>query len=390
MRFSKLLIISLSSVWSNKIRSVLTMLGIIIGISSVIIMLAIGEGTKKQVIGMIEGLGTNLITVNITGNKTEPISDEEFNQLKNRPGIKDIAPILTQPNINIKAEDKTGITTLQGSIPIFAEIRKVEVSDGRFINNRDQVNRYKVVVIGTETAKNIFGTTNVVGKNMYVNGVEFSIIGVIKATGSSLMGSSDDRIITPLSTAERLLMNTNIRNFYVEAENKDMVSEAMSYLQLFFNKKYDNDTKSYKIFDQTSLLDTINSTTSSFTTMLAGIAGISLIVGGIGIMNIMLVSVIERTSEIGIRKAIGARRTTILVQFLIESACISGFGGIIGVILGFVGSYGMEILFKLNVIVSNNVVIGSFLFSVCVGIVFGMYPAIKASKLNPIEALRFE
>jgi putative ABC transport system permease protein len=366
------------------------MLGIIIGISSVIIMLAIGEGTKNQVTGMIEGLGTNLITVNIIGNKTVAISDEEINELRSEPGIREIAPVLTQPNVNIKAGDKTGITTLQASIPIFAEIRKVEVSEGRFINNIDERNRYKIVVIGTETAKNIFGTINVVGKNMYVNGSEFKIVGIIKSTGSSLMGSSDDRIITPLSTAERLLMNTNIRTFYVEAENKDKVSEAMGYLQLFFNRKYNDDPKAYKIFNQTSLLETIDSTTSSFATMLAGIAGISLVVGGIGIMNIMLVSVIERTGEIGIRKAIGAKRSTILIQFLIESACISGFGGIIGVIFGFIGAYGMQVLLKLDLVISNNVVIGSFVFSVCVGIVFGMYPAIKASKLNPIEALRFE
>jgi putative ABC transport system permease protein len=366
------------------------MLGIIIGISSVIIMLAIGEGTKKQITGMIESLGTNLITISITGNKTVPITDEELNELRNEPGIKEIAPILTQPNINVKAGEKTAITNLQASIPIYGEIRKIDVSDGRFINYRDEENRYKVVVIGTETANNIFGTTNVVGKTMYVNGIEFNIIGVIKSTGSSLVGSSDDRIIMPLSIAKRILMNTEIRSFYVEAEDKDKVSEAMSYLQLFFNKKYADDTQSYRIFNQTALLDTINTTTSSLTTMLAGIAGISLIVGGIGIMNIMLVSVIERTREIGIRKAIGARRSTILVQFLIESMCISGLGGIVGVIFGFIGSYGMQRLFKLDIIISNNVVIGSFLFSVCVGIIFGMYPANKASKLNPIEALRFE
>lgn len=390
MKLSKLFKISIASVWSNKIRSFLTMLGIIIGISSVIIMLAVGEGTKKQITDNIEKLGTNLITVSITGNRTAAITDAELNDLKTKPGVKEIAPTLTQGSVNIKAGDKTSTTSLESSTPVYAQVRKIEVSDGRFINDRDQENRYKVLVIGTETANNIFGTTDVVGKNMYVNGIEFNIVGVIKSTGSSSNGSSDDRIILPLSTAERLLMNTKIKSFYVEAENKDKVSEAMGYLQLFLNKKYNNDTTSYRIFDQTSLLDTVNTTTASLTAMLAGIAGISLVVGGIGIMNIMLVSVIERTREIGIRKAIGAKRATILMQFLIESVCISGLGGIIGVAIGFLGSYGLQSLFKLNVLISNNVVIGSFLFSVCVGIVFGMYPANKASKLNPIEALRFE
>lgn len=390
MKFSKLLRISIASVWSNKIRSFLTMLGIIIGISSVIIMLAIGEGTKKQITDSIESLGTNLITVTITGNNSSSLTQDEIDELSTKPGIKQISPVLTQSNINIKAGSQTSTTSLEASTPNYSEVKKIEISDGRFITDRDQQNRYKVAVIGTDTANNIFGTTNVVGKTMYVNGIEFNIVGVIKSTGSSSMGSSDDRIIVPLSTAQRLLMNTSIKSLYVEALDKDKVSDAMSYLQLFLNKKYDNNTQSYKVFDQTSLLDTVNTTTSSLTAMLAGIAGISLLVGGIGIMNIMLVSVIERTREIGIRKAIGARRSTILMQFLIESVCISGLGGIIGVIIGFAGSYGIQSIFKLNAIISNNVVIGSFLFSAGVGIIFGMYPANKASKLNPIEALRFE
>lgn len=390
MKLSKLIKISLASVWSNKVRSILTMLGIIIGISSVIIMVGIGEGTKKQVTENIEKLGTNLITVNITGNKTALITQEELEELKTKPGIKEIAPTLSQGNINIKSGDKTATTTLEASTPNYAEIRKIEVSEGRFIDSRDIENRFKVVVIGSETATNVFETTNVVGKTMYVNGIEFTIVGVLKSQGSSSSGSSDDRIIIPLSTGERLLKTTQVKTFYVEAQDKDKVSEAMAYLQLFLNKKYNNDTQSYRVFDQTSLLETVNTTTASLTAMLAGIAGISLVVGGIGIMNIMLVSVIERTREIGIRKAIGAKRATILMQFLIESVCISGLGGIIGVLLGFGGAYGIQSLFKLNVSISNNVVLVAFLFSVFVGIVFGMYPANKASKLNPIEALRFE
>ncbi|MDD7796175.1 ABC transporter permease [Clostridium sp. 'White wine YQ'] len=390
MKVTKLFKMALSSVWSNKMRSFLTMLGIIIGISSVIVLVGIGQGTNKQVTEQIESLGTNLITVSITGNRTATITDQELADLKTKPGIKEIAPALTSGSVNVKAGTKSATTSLEASIPSYEEIRKISVSAGRFINDIDLEQRYKVLVIGSETADNIFGTTDVVGKTMYVNGIEFNIVGVLTPQGSTSAGSSDDRIILPLSTAERLLQTTKIRNFYVEAKDKDNVSEAMSYLQLFLNKKYNNDTKSYRVFDQTTLLQTASTTTASLTAMLGGIAAISLLVGGIGIMNIMLVSVIERTREIGIRKAIGAKRSSILLQFLIESASISSLGGIIGVLLGYLGGYGAQNLFKMSVYISGNVVIGAFVFSVLVGIVFGMYPANKASKLNPIDALRFE
>jgi len=390
MKLTKLLKVALASVWSNKMRSFLTMLGIIIGISSVIVLVGMGEGTKKQISDQIEKLGTNLITVSITGNRTAAVTDEELKELKTKPGIKEIAPTLTQGNVNIKAGDKSDTTNLEASTPNYAEIRKIGVISGRFISQRDIDNRFKVAVIGTETATNIFSTTNVVGRTMYVNGIEFTIIGVLESQGSSAAGSSDDRIIIPLSTAQRLLKTTNIKTFYIEATSKDKVSEAMSYLQLFLNKKYKNDTRSYRVFDQTSLLETANATNESMTAMLGGIAAISLLVGGIGIMNIMLVSVVERTREIGIRKAIGAKRGIILLQFLIEAASISSLGGIIGVALGFLGAYGAEKFFKMTIVISNNIVLGAVLFSILVGIVFGIYPANKASKLNPIDALRFE
>jgi len=390
MKVTKLFKIALSSVWSNKMRSFLTMLGIIIGISSVIVLVGIGQGTNKQVTDQIESLGTNLITVNITGNKTASISDADLADLKTKPGIKDIAPALSQGNVNVKAEGKTSTTTLEASTPVYSEIRKITVSAGRFINDTDVAERYKVLVIGTDTATNLFSTTDAVGKTMYVNGIEFTVVGVLTSQGSSSAGSSDDRIILPLSTAERLLKTTKIKTFYAEATDKDSVNEAKSYLQLFLNKKYNNDTKSFKVFDQTTLLATANTTTQSLTTMLAGVAAISLLVGGIGIMNIMLVSVIERTREIGIRKAIGAKGASIQLQFLIEAASISSVGGILGVLLGYLGGYAAENLFKMSVLISSNVVIGSFIFSFLVGVIFGIYPARKASKLNPIDALRFE
>jgi len=397
MKFTRLIKMALSSVWNNKMRSFLTMLGIIIGISSVIILVGMGQGTQKQISDQIENLGTNLITVNITGRRTPSITDSELTDLKIKPGIKEIAPQLTSGSVNIKAGDKSATTSLEASTPNYSEIRKINVASGRFINQRDLDNRFKVVVIGPETAQNIFGNTNVIGNTMYVNGIEFTIVGVLQAQGTSAMGSSDDRIIVPLSTGERLLQTTKINNYYIEAESKDTVDEAMSYLTLFLNNKYKisnnssvNTRNYYRVMNQTSILDTANATNQSMTAMLGGIAAISLLVGGIGIMNIMLVSVIERTREIGIRKAIGAKRRTVLLQFLIEAASISSLGGIIGVLFGYLGSYFGPKLFGKVILISNNIVIEAFIFSLVVGIIFGIYPANKASKLNPIDALRFE
>jgi putative ABC transport system permease protein len=399
MKISQLIKIALSSVWNNKMRSFLTMLGIIIGISSVTILVGMGEGTQKQISDQIENLGTNLITVSITGNRTTTINDEDLNELKAKPGIKEIAPEISTGNVNIKSKSKSSTTTLEASTPEYAEIRKLAVQSGRFIKRMDVDNRFNVLVIGPETAQNIFGNTNVVGNTMYVNGIEFTVVGVLKSEGTSTTGSSDDRIIIPLSTGERLMKTANAQTFYVEAESKDKVDEAMSYLKLFLNKKFkirnsgsdSTVTNSYyRVMSQTSILDTANSTTKSMTSMLAGIAAISLIVGGIGIMNIMLVSVAERTREIGIRKAIGAKKRNILMQFLIESAGISGFGGIMGVLLGYIGAYFGEHVFGTAIIIPSNIVIEAFVFSMVVGIIFGIYPANKASNLNPIDALRFE
>lgn len=398
MRAAQLILMALTSVWNNKVRSFLTMLGIIIGISSVIILVGMGQGTQKAVSDKIESLGTNLITVNITGNRAAPITEDELSDLKTKPGIKEIAPTISQGSVNIKSGSKSDTTTLEASTPNYAEVRNLIVSSGRFINERDIENRYNVLVIGPETAQNIFGNTNVVGETMYVNGIEFTVVGVLKSEGTSSTGSNDDRIIVPLSTGERLLKTANAKTFYVEAENKDKVDTATGYLTLFLNKKFGISSSStstttrsyYRIMSQTSLLDTATSTNKSMTAMLAGIAGISLVVGGIGIMNIMLVSVIERTREIGTRKAIGAKRRTILLQFLIEAAVVSGLGGLIGVLLGYLGSYVGQHFFSTTILISNNIVIAAFAFSVLVGIIFGIYPANKASKLNPIDALRFE
>jgi putative ABC transport system permease protein len=388
MKFTQGIKMALSSIRSNVMRSSLTMLGIIIGILSVIVLVGIGQGTTKNIQSQIEGLGTNLITVNIRSYRNKPITDEEITDLKSAGYIKEIAPIITT-NSTVKAGTKSSSYSIEGSVPAYTEIRNVSIDTGRFISDNDITNRYKVAVIGTDIADTIFGTRDVIGKTIQINRNNFTVVGLLKSAGSSSTGSNDEKVIIPIATAERLFKTTRISTFYIEAASSDAVTSASNQLSSFLFKKF-GDTNAYNVFSQTSLLSTVSSTTSTLTMMLGGIASISLLVGGIGIMNIMLVSVTERTREIGIRKAIGAKRRNILVQFLIESVVLSVLGGIIGILLGFLVANLVTKFAGISVSISFNIVLLSFSFAMAVGIIFGMYPANKASKLKPIDALRYE
>lgn len=393
MKIYQLFKMAVKSVISNKLRSFLTMLGIIIGISSVIILIAMGQGTTQKVTEQIQSMGTNLITVSITGNRTKPFTSKDIAALKAKPGIKDIAPALSQSE-TVKGGTTTATTTILATEPSYETIKNISVQSGRFITQSDLDNRYHSAVIGVDVANELYNSTDVVGDIININGVDFNIVGVLTSMGTSSTGSSDDTVILPLTTAQRLLKTTSIRTFYVQAKDTNSVDTAMAYLALFLNKKYPStsgrSSQNYRIMNETSLLETASSTTQSMTNMLSGIAAISLLVGGIGIMNIMLVSVMERTREIGIRKSLGAKRRSILLQFLIEAVFVSGLGGILGVIIGVSGSELLQKYKNIAMSVSPNIVLMAFGFSVTVGVVFGLYPASKASKLNPIEALRFE
>ncbi|WP_026882050.1 ABC transporter permease [Clostridium akagii] len=398
MKIHQLFKMALKSIFANKMRSFLTMLGIIIGIASVIILIAMGQGSTKSVQDSISSMGTNLITVSITGKTTKDVTKQELNELKTKPGIKDISPTLSSGNVNISAGDQTATTTVQAVEPNYETIKNVPAESGRFINQNDLDNRYNSAVVGTDVATELFNSTDVVGQKLNINGVSFDIVGVLKSQGTSSAGSSDDTVLLPLTTAQRLLKTTDIKTFYIQASSSDNVNTAMSYLQLFMDTKYGLPTTSastvtnkyFRVFNQSSLLATATSTNQTMTNELAGIAAISLLVGGIGIMNIMLVSVMERTREIGIRKALGAKRRAILLQFLIEAVFVSGIGGILGVLIGIGGSELLQTFNNTAIQLSSTVVLAAFAFSVTVGIVFGLYPASKASKLSPIDALSFE
>ena len=359
-----------------------------------ITLIGIGNGSKQTVENAIEGMGTNLLTVSITGSGASSLTDADLKTIKAIPSVADITPEVSG-TAAAKAGSNTYVTSVEGALPGYEEIRNVHAALGRFLTQDDVDNRYPVIDVGIEVLQNLYpGRTaseyeSLIGTGIELNGSRFEIAGILESKGTSSAGSSDNRVIMPLSTAERFLKNTAPKTYYAEAKTSGGVAEASDELSNFLYEKY-GDSTDYRVLSQSDLLATTTSTTSSMTMMLAGIAAISLIVGGIGIMNIMLVSVIERTREIGIRKAVGAKRKDIMLQFLIEALFLSCVGGVIGLLIGGLASVLIPLFSGQKVIISPDVMLMAFLFSAGVGILFGIYPAAKASKLKPIDALNYE
>ncbi len=391
MNFNNAVKLALKGIVGNKMRTFLTMLGIIIGVSAVIILVSVVQGTTEDVTESIESMGTNLISVNINGRGTEDsLTYDEALSIKNLNGVDGAAPV-TSGNVTVKYETNSmDSLTLQGVNDEYQSVRNHTVQSGRFIMPLDVEYRQKVALLGTEVVEELFGTENPLDKEVQINGLNFKVVGILEEKGSTKMGSSDETIMIPITTAQRLLKSTGIRNIFVQAEITEKVDTVYAQIEQYLLKKFKNDEDAYKIFDQTELLSTINDVTNNMALMLGGIAAISLLVGGIGIMNIMLVTVTERTREIGIRKAIGARRRDILIQFLIEAAVISGLGGVLGIIVGLSGNKLLSIFAGMTTKTSMFVLIIAFAFSLIVGMFFGIYPANKASRLKPVDALRFE
>lgn len=383
---------AVKSIVSNKARSFLTMLGVIIGVGAVIAAVGFAKGSTKGVTDTIEGLGTNLIQISITGrNSNRKVTFkqlEEFVQ-KNNGMIQAVAPQM-QGSATLKAGNKSMDTTVIGTSADYETIRNRKVQSGRFLMFFDTDFRQKVVLLGTAVVNELFEGRDPIEETVKINGNIFKVVGVLEETAGGQEQSEDDRIIIPVTTAQRLMRMAQIRNFAIQATAPQNVDDAMELLDEFLYKIY-RDESSYRVFNQAQVLDILGDITDIMTVILAGIATISLVVGGIGIMNIMLVSVTERTREIGIRKAVGAKKRSILIQFLIEALIVTGIGGIIGILLG--TSVIKFILGGFNLVpevYSLEWIIISFGISLCVGVIFGMFPAYKAANLNPIEALRYE
>jgi putative ABC transport system permease protein len=385
--------IAFRSILDNKLRSFLTMLGIIIGVTSVIALVSIGQGTTSKVTEQIQSMGSNLLTVNIMGRGTNTtLSYEQAMEFSSSPYISGVAPIISD-NVTVKHGNKNSQVQLQGTNADLLTVRNYGVSSGRFFVPTDVTTRQKVAVLGSEIAGDLFGFVDPIGQEIKIKGYNFKVIGVLKSS-SSMMGSTDEQVFIPITVAERILQIRGVRTIYIQAASKDAVSPAMAEISSKLGKIYrvssEDENYAYRIFDQSAMLDTINETSKTLTMMLGGIAAISLLVGGIGIMNIMLVSVTERTREIGIRKALGARKRDVLNQFLIESLVLSSTGGIIGVAAGYFLSWGLEKLMNISVKPTYSVSLIAFSFSLLVGVFFGIYPANKAGNLKPIDALRYE
>ncbi|WP_311315220.1 MULTISPECIES: ABC transporter permease [unclassified Bacillus (in: firmicutes)] len=380
---------AIRSIKTNKVRAFLTMLGIIIGVASVIVLVSIGQGSSQSVQDEINSLGTNLITVSVTDTDSVELTDDTIEQFKELSGISEVAPVVTG-RVYAKNGEAASQVLMTGATSSYLSVRDLELSQGRFLTDMETELRSKVVVLGSNTATTLFENQKAVDQNVLIGGVSYRVIGVLKSVGTSMGSSGDDVIIAPITTAERATGSTTIGTVYLKAENENIMDRAMYQVQGAMTTSFPEQSDNYSVSNQEDLMDTMSSVSDTFTLMLGGIASISLLVGGIGIMNIMLVSVSERTKEIGIRKAIGANRKSILLQFLIEAMVLSCFGGLLGVGIGLGIAKLISVFTSLTISYSWSVTLFAFLFSILIGIMFGVFPANKASKLNPIQALRHE
>ncbi|RFB38256.1 MULTISPECIES: ABC transporter permease [Brevibacillus] len=403
MNYWEAMRVSLRSVTANKLRSFLTMLGIMIGVSAVITMVAIGEGAKASVANQINGLGSNLLIISAGQAKQGGISLgagslslrlEDAKALQQKDSIADVTPAVST-RAQLVYQSDNYLSSLEGTTEAFPEVRNVSLQEGRFFTSFEVSEQANVVVIGSEVVTNLFASSNEspIGKTIEINRIPFTVVGILKSQGSSGMTNNDDKVIIPITTAMERLGQSSIRTIYASATSADEMLQAQFDIQQTLraqHKLMPSQENDFTISSQSDILETAQSVTSVMTTLLSGIAGISLVVGGIGIMNIMLVSVTERTREIGIRKAIGATKLAIMQQFLIESVTLSFLGGMIGILLGIGAAWIVNKLGGVEIAITITPMLYAFLSSLFVGVVFGVYPAKKAAEMKPIDALRYE
>ncbi len=405
MLLDEIIKVAFGAIRANKMRSLLTMLGIVIGIAAVITMVALGEGAQRSVQERLQALGTNVLSVNpgqqmfggVDRGAGAPLLVQDAQALLRDPqAIKDVSPEMDR-RLQVTYGNANSNTSIRGVWPSAFEINNLETTHGRLFNEGENRGRRRVAVIGARVGEALnVETTSLLGKSVTIRGISFDVIGVLreKGQGMGFGGSVDDRIYIPLATAQfRVFGQERVNEIQVQAHSPAVMNSAMAEIERVLRREHrirPGEPSDFNIRNQATLLSTFEETTRTFSFLLAGIAIVSLVVGGIGIMNIMLVSVTERTREIGVRKALGARRRDIMLQFLIEALVLCIAGGIIGLGLGVAAAVGMARLAAWNTVVAPQAALLAIGFSAFIGIFFGLWPARRAASLDPIVSLRYE
>ncbi|MDO8743165.1 MAG: ABC transporter permease [Candidatus Azambacteria bacterium] len=388
----------------NKVRSGLTVLGIVIGIGSVIAMVSIGQGAAGQIQSSIEGLGSNLLTVmpgiiqpgrgivSSGRGSAQTLVNDDIEALKQIAGVAFVSPEL-QRRFQIVASGNNTNSTVIGVNPDYAQVRNVSAAQGSFIAESNIRSMGRVAVLGPTVAQDLFGDSDPIGKTIRINKINFKVIGALQAKGSGGFFNPDDTVFVPLTTMQKILAGADfLSTISISVESKELMPQVqeMAAAALAAEHRVDPQNPDFSILSQADILGALTQVTDTFTIFLAAVAGISLIVGGVGIMNMMLTTVTERTREIGLRKAIGAKNKDISVQFLAESVMLTFLGGVLGVLLGWIISLAVSSFAGIATSISISSILLAFGVSAAIGIVFGYYPARRAASLNPIEALRYE
>ena len=393
-----------ASLIANKMRSILTMLGIIIGVAAVIALVSIGNGVKQDIQNSISSLGSNLLMVMPGAPRTpgvrpsagsmKSLKVSDYEAISKLDGVKAASPMTNGAYVVIY-QNKNWTTSVSGVSYNYLDVNNWSMKSGRFLSEKNVQNRERVAVVGKTVVKNLFGDEDPVGAEIRVKNIPFRIIGVLNSKGSGAMGNDqDDMVIIPYTTAmERVEGVDYLRMIYVTGKDENGIDRLQSDIENLLRVRHgikDTNLDDFNIQNMNSIMETMEETTGTLTLFLGAVAAISLVVGGIGIMNIMLVSVTERTREIGVRKALGATYSVIVTQFLIEAVVISLMGGIIGIALGIGSSKLIGMASGMSTVISIPTIVMSFAFSMAIGLIFGIYPARKAAKLNPIDALHYE
>lgn len=382
--------VSVKNIVSNKLRSSLTMLGLIIGIISVILLVGIGSGATSNVTSNVKSLGTGTLTVTINSNSDETLEYSQISEIMELDNVEAVAPYKNVTGTVSKGTTTSKRASILATTPQYMNIMNLTISDGRLLSNIDLNNYSKICLLGSDLAESLFENTktkDIIGQKIKIEGDNYTVVGVLTSAGSSMGNNVDTTLIIPFTTAKYLKGDNSISSLYVKVADERKIDATKLLIENYISSTLSITTDYFSVSTQSSMLDKMSNISDTLSLLLGGIAGISLIVGGIGVMNVMLVSVTERTKEIGIRKALGAKRRDILIQFLAESLILCVLGGTIGVVLG-LGIGKILQTFGFNFVATSKIAIISFISSALIGVTFGIFPAYKASKLNPIEALR--